>query len=104
MALGLLLASRARRFTAAVSPYTPLACVLLVAAICGSVVAQNAAAVAASGAKLVAAVAVMHAGGFALGFGAARAAGLGERASRTVRLCASAHCCIVLEYCAFAHG
>ncbi|KAG5181124.1 bile acid:sodium symporter [Tribonema minus] len=86
VALGLLLASKAQGFTRRLSPYTPLACVALVACICGSVVAQNAAAVAASGARLVAAVATMHAGGFTLGYMAAKAAGLGERASRTVSI------------------
>ena len=84
VALGLLLAAKARPLTQKIERVAPLTCVILVACICGSVVASNAAAVAACGARVVAAVACMHAGGFLLGYFSAMKAGLGERAARTV--------------------
>ena len=70
----------------------PPLCVALVALICGGIVAQNAPLLraAASGSSavpaLVAAVTTMHAGGFALGYAAARFFGLPSRVCRTVSI------------------
>jgi len=57
--------------------------VLLIAAICGSVIANNAAAVLSAGPRLLAAVAALHAGGFFLGYSISKILGLPESAART---------------------
>ena len=68
---------------AAVTPLSALSAVVLIAVICGSVVAQNAAAISSAGPQLLVAVAALHAGGFLLGYGASRASGAPETVSRT---------------------
>lgn len=54
---------------AALAPLSALSAVLLIALICGSVVAQNAAAVLQAGPQLLASIFLLHAGGWALGLG-----------------------------------
>lgn len=67
----------------ACSPLAALSAVLLIAAICGSVIAQNAAAALEAGPRLLAAIAALHGGGFLLGYLFSRGLGLPERAART---------------------
>lgn len=70
----------------------PALCVVLVALICGAIVAQNATVLRAGASgldsllRLVGAVLTMHAGGFALGYGAAYVAGLSTPVQRTVSI------------------
>lgn len=68
------------------APLAALSAVLLIAFICGSVIAQNAAAVLSAGPQLLGAVVTLHAGGFLLGYTLAKALGLPERASRTTSI------------------
>lgn len=85
--LGLFLSKKAPKLCARTAPYTPLGCVLLVALICGSVVAQSGRSVVqATGGRLLAAVASLHTGGFLLGYFAAKRAGMAEKSSRTVSI------------------
>ncbi|PRW60740.1 putative sodium metabolite cotransporter chloroplastic [Chlorella sorokiniana] len=65
------------------APFSALSAVVLIALICGSVVAQNAAAVVQAGPKLLAAIFLLHAGGFFFGYALSRAVGIPERAART---------------------
>jgi BASS family bile acid:Na+ symporter len=65
------------------APLSALSAVLLIAAICGSVIAQNASAVASAGPRLLLAVAILHAGGFALGYGLSKVVGMPEKVART---------------------
>ena len=65
------------------APLSALSAVLLIAAICGSVIAQNASAVAAAGSRLLLAVGILHAGGFALGYGLSKVLGMPEKVART---------------------
>lgn len=71
------------RVMEALAPFSALLAVLMVALVCASVMAANAAAVLAAGPQLLISVFVLHAGGFALGYGASRAFGLPENAART---------------------
>ncbi|EFN59635.1 hypothetical protein CHLNCDRAFT_10632, partial [Chlorella variabilis] len=68
---------------AALAPLSALSAVVLIALICGSVMAQNAAAVMQAGPQLLAAVFVLHAGGFFLGYALSKLLGIPERAART---------------------
>ena len=66
------------------APAAALSAVLLIAAICGSVIAANAGAALAAGPRMLGAVAALHAGGFALGYGISRAGlGMPEAVART---------------------
>ena len=65
------------------APASALSAVLLIAVICGSVISQNAAAVAAAGPRLLLAVATLHSGGFALGYFISKTLGLPEKVART---------------------
>lgn len=68
------------------APLAALSAVLLIAFICGSVIAQNAAAVLSAGPQLLGAVVTLHAGGFLLGYVLAKGLGLPETASRTTSI------------------
>ncbi|PSC74970.1 putative sodium metabolite cotransporter chloroplastic [Micractinium conductrix] len=68
---------------ATLGPLSALSAVLLIALICGSVMAQNAAAVLQAGPQLLAAVFALHAGGFFFGYALSKVLGLPERAART---------------------
>ena len=98
VAAGMSLRGAAPRFaTTQLSTVAPPLCVALVSLICGAIVAQNApllrgASAAFGGAQLsspvalTAAVAMMHLGGFALGYSTSKAFGLPPRVCRTVSI------------------
>mmetsp|Transcript_18399 Transcript_18399/g.55394 ORF Transcript_18399/g.55394 Transcript_18399/m.55394 type:complete len:425 (+) Transcript_18399:278-1552(+) len=65
------------------APFSPLVCVVTVALLVGSIIANQAEFVRQAGWKLLAAVASLHAGGFLFGYVLSRAAGAPERAART---------------------
>jgi len=69
-----------------VLPVAPLVSVLLIALVCGSIIGQNAATVRASGGRLLLAIAALHATGFAVGYGFARALGFAAVAARTISI------------------
>ncbi|MFM1770520.1 MAG: hypothetical protein RJA22_3049 [Verrucomicrobiota bacterium] len=69
-----------------VLPAAPLVSVLTIALICASVIGQQAEAVRQAGGRLLLAVFLLHAGGFALGWAFARALGYGERDRRTISI------------------
>jgi BASS family bile acid:Na+ symporter len=84
--LGLLLHHKAPKLTEFVLPAGPLLSVLLISMIVGSIVGQNAAAIFAHGAQLLLAVFLLHAGGFALGYGLARLFRFDRATARTVSI------------------
>ena len=86
VATGVAVNRLAPRVVRAVAPAAPLVSVVTIALICGSVIAQNAAAVRASGPRLLAAVAILHVTGFALGHLFARGLGYDRRTARTVSI------------------
>jgi len=69
-----------------VLPAAPLVSVLVIALVCGSIIGQNAAAVRESGPRLLAAIVLVHATGFAVGYGFARACGFPVVAARTISI------------------
>lgn len=69
-----------------VLPAAPLVSVLTIALICGSVIGQQAATVRQSGGRLLLAVLLLHAGGFALGWVFAWLFGYGARDRRTISI------------------
>ena len=69
-----------------VLPAAPLVSVLVIALVCGSIIGQNAAAVRESGPRLVAAIVLVHALGFAVGYAFARILGLPVTAARTISI------------------
>jgi len=85
VAVGLTLNTTVPKLSKAVSPFTPLVSVLIVAMICGSVVASNAVTLsnATIGKPLIAAVALLHLGGFALGYCCTKY--LGRQSEKTCR-------------------
>lgn len=84
--LGLLLHHKAPRVTHAVLPAGPLLSVIVISLIVGSIMAQNAQAILEHGPRLLIAVALLHAGGFALGYIAARLLRCDLPTSRTVSI------------------
>jgi bile acid:Na+ symporter, BASS family len=82
VALNRLLGGWVRR----VLPAAPLVSVLAVALIVGGIVARSSAAIAGSAGSLAAAVCLLHAGGFGLGWIAGRLLGWPERAARTLSI------------------
>ena len=69
-----------------VLPAAPLVSVLVIALVCGSIIGQNAAAVRESGPRLLAAIVLVHATGFAVGYAFARAFGFPVVAARTISI------------------
>jgi BASS family bile acid:Na+ symporter len=69
-----------------VLPAAPLGSVVVIALICGSIIGQNAAAVVESGPRLLAAIALLHVTGFAVGYGFSRALGFSVVAARTISI------------------
>lgn len=69
---GLILHHKAPRLAAFVLPAGPLLSVLVISMIVAGIVAQNASAISSHGLLLLLAVALLHAGGFALGYALAR--------------------------------
>jgi BASS family bile acid:Na+ symporter len=91
VALGLvtnsyLLPSLPPSLTRGLARSTPMVSGLLVAAICGKVVATNAAAVLQSGGSLLGAVLALHSFGFFFGFWMARALGFSRQVAKTVSI------------------
>ena len=69
-----------------VLPIAPLVSVITIALVCASVIGQNAAAVLAAGPRLLAAVVLLHAIGFAVGWAWARVFGFDETVARTISI------------------
>lgn len=86
VAAGVLLNRFAPAVVERVLPVAPLASVLVIALVCGSIIGQNATAVRESGPRLLAAIMLVHSIGFALGYGFARACGLPVVAARTISI------------------
>lgn len=86
VAAGVLLNRCAPAVVERVLPVAPLASVLVIALVCGSIIGQNAAAVRESGPRLLAAIMLVHSIGFALGYGFARACELPVMAARTISI------------------
>jgi BASS family bile acid:Na+ symporter len=74
------------RVVKGVLPVAPLVSVVMIALVCASIVGQNAAAIRTSGLRLLAAVAVVHAVGFGVGYAFARLFGYERSVSRTVSI------------------
>lgn len=86
LVLGLVLHHVAPRLTRALLPVSPLVSVLVIALICASIVGSSGHALMSSGLRLLAAVFVLHAGGFAFGYGFARALGFDTQVARTISI------------------
>ncbi len=74
------------RAVQAVLPVAPLVSVLTIALICASIIGASAEAVKGSAVRLLSAVFLLHAGGFALGYGLARLFGYERLIARTVSI------------------
>jgi len=74
------------RAVRAVLPVAPLVSVIVIALICSSIIGQSAEAIKASAGRLLAAVALLHVGGFGLGYLAAKAFGYDKLIARTVSI------------------
>jgi BASS family bile acid:Na+ symporter len=72
------------RIVKAVLPVAPVVSVLTIALICASIIGQNAARIKTSGARLLLAVFLLHAGGFCLGYLFARLFGYDKIICRTI--------------------
>jgi BASS family bile acid:Na+ symporter len=86
LALGLALHHLAPRIVHAVLPAMPLVSVITIALICASVIGQQAVSIKKSGALLLFAVFLLHAGGFALGYVFARLFRYDKIVCRTVAI------------------
>lgn len=84
--LGLFLHHRAPKFTALVLPAGPLLSVLLISLIVGSILGQSAPVILEHGAVLLAAVILLHSGGFAFGYAAARIFRYDRLVARTISI------------------
>lgn len=84
--LGLLLHHKAPRFSAFLLPAGPLLSVLVISLIVASIIGQNASAIFAHGPQLLLAVTLLHGGGFALGYAAAKMFGYDQSVARTVSI------------------
>ena len=74
------------RLVRALLPVAPLVSVVAIALICASIIGQSAGAFRESGARLVAAVFVLHAAGFGLGYAFARVLGYDGSIARTLAI------------------
>ncbi|KAL4428699.1 hypothetical protein ABPG77_009805 [Micractinium sp. CCAP 211/92] len=81
--LGAAINSAFPKQVAALAPLSALSAVVLIALICGRVMAENAAAVLQAGPQLLTSVFALHACGFFFGYALSRALGIPERAART---------------------
>ncbi|MGJ0489404.1 bile acid:sodium symporter family protein [Methylobacter sp.] len=84
--LGMLLNRYTPRLVQAVMPVAPLASVIVIALICASIIGANAGMIKASALSLLSAVALLHLGGFTLGYMMARLLKLEESACRTISI------------------
>lgn len=83
---GILINQYASRSVQRILPYCPLVAVLFVALICASIIGQSATAIRHSGSRLLAAVVLLHVGGFGLGYGFARLLGYDALIRRTLSI------------------
>ncbi|KAK9906403.1 hypothetical protein WJX75_001255 [Coccomyxa subellipsoidea] len=83
IALGAFLNRVLPRAMARLSPFAPLLASAMTVLVSASIISQNAAAVRAAGPRLILAVASLHTGGFALGYGLSKLLGVKERQART---------------------
>lgn len=74
------------RLVKQVTPVAPLVSVVLIALICANIMGRNAELVLTHGLQIVCAVSTLHAGGFALGYAAARVFGYEEIIRRTISI------------------
>lgn len=86
VALGVVVNRWFPRAVGLVLPVAPLVSVLTIALICASIIGQNAAAIRSGAGTLLVAVALLHAGGFTLGYVLTRAFGWNARTARTVSI------------------
>lgn len=86
LVLGLALHHYTPRVVRLVLPLAPLVSVVTIALICASIIGQSARQIKESGGQMLAAVLVLHVGGFALGYLAARAFGYDANICRTVSI------------------
>lgn len=86
LVFGLLLHHSAPRFVRWVLPVAPLVSVVTIALICASIIGQSAAQILHSGGRMLAAVLLLHAGGFTLGYLFARFFGYDRMVCRTVSI------------------
>ncbi|WAK02492.1 bile acid:sodium symporter family protein [Methylobacter sp. YRD-M1] len=86
VALGMLLNRYAPRLVQVVMPAAPLASVIVIALICASIIGANASMIRDSALTLLSAVALLHLGGFTLGYIMARLLKLEERVCRTISI------------------
>ncbi|MEW5904969.1 MAG: bile acid:sodium symporter family protein [Pseudomonadota bacterium] len=84
--IGMLLNRYAHRSVQAILPVAPLISVIFIALICASIIGSNADTVKHSALQLFSAVALLHIGGFALGYLLARVLRLSEISARTISI------------------
>lgn len=84
--IGMLLNRYAHRSVQFILPVAPLVSVIFIALICASIIGSNAQAVKHSAGVLFSAVALLHAGGFGLGYALARGLRLNELSARTISI------------------
>jgi BASS family bile acid:Na+ symporter len=84
--LGMLLNRYTPRLVQVVMPVAPLASVIVIALICASIIGANAGMIKDSALSLLSAVALLHLGGFTLGYMMARLLKLEESACRTISI------------------
>ncbi|QXP92778.1 bile acid:sodium symporter family protein [Methylococcus capsulatus] len=83
---GLLLNRYAPRLVRTVSPVTPLVSVIFIAFICANIIGANADVIKSAALKLFGAVALLHVGGFGLGYVFARVLGYRDAVVRTIAI------------------
>lgn len=83
---GLALHHVAPRLVQRVLPAAPLVSVIAIVMICASIIAQSADVLVSSGGRLVAAVFLLHTGGFGVGYGFGRVLGYDRIVSRTISI------------------
>ncbi len=86
VAVGVALNRFLPRAVASVLPIAPLVSVLVIALICGSIIAQNAAAVREAGSRLLVAIVLLHVAGFGVGYLFARLVGYPTQIARTISI------------------
>jgi BASS family bile acid:Na+ symporter len=86
LAIGLALHHLTPKLVEVVLPVAPLVSVVVIALICASIIGQSADSFLQSGTRLIGAVALLHGGGFALGYIAARAIGYDAIVARTISI------------------
>jgi BASS family bile acid:Na+ symporter len=83
---GVVLRAKAGRFTKPLLIWSPLVAVAAIAMIVAAILAQNGLGLREAGWRLVGAVMLLHAGGFALGWGLSRLARQEEKTARTISI------------------